>query len=93
MDSRFMSESRIHLPFIGGRRLQLNLRGETRTRSLTKTLVYRTVVIGLLAAVTYAFTGNVGETTLITVVFNAAGSVVYFGFERLWDSINWGTTG
>jgi len=55
--------------------------------------MYRVVVIALLAAVTYAFTGNAGETTLITIVFNAAGSVVYYGFERLWDSIRWGKRG
>ena len=48
------------------------------------------IVIALLAAVTYAFTGNAGETTVITVVFNIGGAAIYYGFERLWDAIEWG---
>ena len=66
------------------------MKSETRTRSLTKTLSYRVVVAALLAAVAYAFTGNAGQTTVITVVFNAGGTVVYYGYERLWDAITWG---
>jgi len=66
------------------------LKSESRARSLTKTLSYRVIVIALLAAVTYAFTGNAGETTVITVVFNIFGAAIYYGFERLWDAIEWG---
>jgi len=53
-------------------------------------LIYRVIVIALLAAVTYAFTGNAGETTVITVVFNVGGAAIYYAFERLWDAIEWG---
>ena len=66
------------------------MKSESRARSLTKTLTYRVVVIALLAVVTYAFTGNAGETTVITVVFNAGGAAFYYGFERLWDAVEWG---
>lgn len=66
------------------------MKSETRARSLTKTLTYRVIVIALLAAITYAFTGNAGETTVITVVFNIGGAAIYYGFERLWDVIEWG---
>jgi uncharacterized membrane protein len=64
--------------------------GESRARSLAKTVAYRVVAVALLAAVTYAFTGNLGETTLVTIVFNIGGTVAYFGLERLWDGIDWG---
>jgi uncharacterized membrane protein len=63
---------------------------ETRARSLAKTLAYRIVAIVLLAVVTYVFTGNPGETTLVTIIFNAAGAAAYYGLERLWDGIGWG---
>ena len=66
------------------------MKSETRARSFAKTLSYRVIVIALLAAVTYAFTGNAGETTVITLVFNAGGAAIYYGFERLWDAIEWG---
>lgn len=66
------------------------MKSESRARSLTKTLTYRVIVIALLAAVTYAFTGNAGETTVITAVFNIGGAAIYYGFERLWDAIEWG---
>ena len=66
------------------------MKSESRTRSLTKTLSYRVIIIALLAAVTFTFTGNAGETTVITVVFNIGGAVIYYVFERLWDAIEWG---
>ncbi len=53
-------------------------------------LSYRIVIFALLAAITYYFTGNAGQTTVISIVFNVLGSVVYYGYERLWDVIQWG---
>jgi len=50
------------------------------------------VIAALLALITFYFTGNPGTTTIITIVFNLGGAVVYYGFERLWDAINWGKT-
>lgn len=66
---------------------------ETKARSLAKTLAYRVVAVVLLAAVTYVFTGNPGETTVVTLVFNAGGTAAYYGLERLWDGIDWGKAG
>ncbi len=53
-------------------------------------VTYRIVIVALLAAITLYYTGNPGEATAITIVFNAGGSAVYYGFERLWGSIEWG---
>ena len=69
------------------------MNSETRWRSLGKTLSYRVVVIALLAAITYGLTGNPGETTIITIAFNTSAAVIYYVFERLWGSINWGKRG
>ena len=53
-------------------------------------IAYRVLVFALLAAVTYYFTGNASQTTVISVVFNVAGSLAYYVYERLWDAIPWG---
>jgi len=58
---------------------------------MAKTLTYRVVVFALLAAITFYFTGNAGQTTVIAVVFNVAGALVYYIFERLWNAITWGS--
>jgi len=44
----------------------------------------------MLALLTFYFTGDPGTTTIITVLFNLGGAAVYYGFERLWDTISWG---
>ncbi|HEV2227306.1 MAG TPA: DUF2061 domain-containing protein [Nitrososphaerales archaeon] len=66
------------------------MKSETRARSIVKTLAYRTIIAAILALLTYYFTGSATTTTIITVLFNVMGAAVYYGFERLWDSINWG---
>ena len=53
---------------------------------------YRVAVTALLAAITFFLTGNTGITAVVTVVFNVSGSLVYYVFERLWDSVPWGRT-
>jgi uncharacterized membrane protein len=44
-------------------------------------------------AVTYYFTGNTAQTTIISVVFNVFGTVIYYFFERIWGDIKWGKLG
>jgi len=63
---------------------------ETRIRSLLKMGAYRIAVIALLAVITFYFTGNAGETGVITVLFNAGGAIRYYGYERPRDAIGWG---
>jgi len=63
---------------------------ESRTRSLTKMITYRIVIVILSFAITYYFTGDAGQTTTISAVFNVAGSVVYYAYERVWGAIQWG---
>lgn len=63
---------------------------ETRRRSLAKTIAYRAVATALLFAVTYAYTGNPGESTAISIVFNVLAAVAYYALERLWNVTDWG---
>ena len=59
-------------------------------RTVVKMISYRIVIFALLMAITYYFTGNAGQTTTISIIFNVAGSVVYYVYERLWGAIGWG---
>ena len=63
---------------------------DSRARSVAKMLSYRIAVIALLEAITFYFTGNAGEATAITIVFNIGGSLIYYEYERLWDAVAWG---
>ena len=63
---------------------------DSRGRTLAKTMVYRVVAIALLAGITYYYTGNAGEATTITILFNVMGTVAYYGLERLWEYVLWG---
>jgi len=63
---------------------------DSRERSLAKTIVYRLVAIALLAALSFYYTGNAGEATTITILFNVLGALAYYGLERLWENVEWG---
>jgi uncharacterized membrane protein len=63
---------------------------ETRKRSLVKMIVYRAVLTALLAAITWLFTGNTGQTTIITIVFSLSATALYYVHERVWNGIRWG---
>jgi uncharacterized membrane protein len=66
------------------------LNSDSKKRTVVKMISYRIVIFALLMAITYYFTGNAGQTTTISIIFNVAGSVVYYVYERLWGAIGWG---
>jgi uncharacterized membrane protein len=63
---------------------------ESRKRSLVKMLVYRALLTALLAAISWVFTGNAGQTTIITIVFSVSATAIYYLHERLWNKMSWG---
>ncbi len=65
---------------------------DSTKRTLAKTAVYRGSITVLLFGLLWAFTGNIYETSLVTIVFNVAATVIYYFHERLWGRINWGNT-
>jgi uncharacterized membrane protein len=65
--------------------------GESRQRSVVKMLTYRVILTGLLAVISWIFTANVGQTTVITVVFSISATAIYYLHERIWNEIRWGT--
>ena len=48
------------------------------------------MAIALLAGITYYYTGDAGEASVITILFNVTGGIAYYGLERLWDAVPWG---
>lgn len=62
---------------------------ETRKRSLTKSIIWRVMGIGLLALITYLVTGSWITTALVTVLHHGTFIFVYYLHERLWLKIKW----
>ena len=59
-------------------------------RILAKTILYRGIVTIILFAVSWFFTGNIIDTTTITITFNVLATIAYFLHEKMWDKISWG---
>ncbi len=58
-------------------------------RIIVKTVIYRGIVTLILFVVSWFFTGNLVDTTTITVVFNVLATIAYFFHEKMWDKIGW----
>lgn len=63
---------------------------ETKTRSLVRSIVWRICATLITLAVVYAFTGNIGQSSGITLVAAALSMAAYYGHERIWNRIVWG---
>ena len=63
---------------------------ENKRRTLIKTAVYRGSTTVLLFALSWVFTNNVYETSLITILFNVIATAIYYFHERFWSKIDWG---
>jgi uncharacterized membrane protein len=59
-------------------------------RIIMKTIIYRGIVTAILFGVSWVFTGNLIDTTTITVIFNVLATIAYFFHEKMWDKISWG---
>ncbi len=64
---------------------------DSTKRTLAKTAVYRGSITVLLFALLWLFTNDIYETSLVTIIFNVAATIIYYFHERMWDKIRWGT--
>lgn len=62
-------------------------------RTLVKTLTYRVFMFLITAAVALGVTGNIADAVNIGLATNVLKTLTYFGYERVWSRIHWGTTG
>jgi len=60
------------------------------TRSLTKAVTYRIVIIVLDFTAVYLLTGRVETALGFMIVSNIYTSIAYYFHERIWNAINWG---
>ena len=63
---------------------------ETRMRSIAKSFVWRIISIVVLVTVAYFITGDIKETTGITIIFQIILAALYYAHERAWAKIAWG---
>ncbi len=64
--------------------------GEMKRRSWVKSIIWRVIGIFILGGLSWLVTRDWQETTIITVVFHAVRTVLYYYHERMWDKIEWG---
>ena len=63
---------------------------DTKRRSWVKSLIWRAMGIIILGSAAYLITGNWSKTGIITVIFHAIRTVLYYYYERIWNRIKWG---
>lgn len=64
---------------------------ESKRRAIVKAISYRGLVTAILAALSWTFTASADQTTLITVAYAILATIGYYGHERVWNRILWGT--
>jgi len=63
---------------------------DAHKRSLVKAVIYRTGSIVLLAGLSWLFTRDFVQMSLITVTYEVIAMLGYYIHERLWEQIRWG---
>ena len=63
---------------------------ETKTRSAVKTVLWRVIATLITWGTLYYFTGQLFESSKITIVAAIIGMAVYYLYERAWNNIDWG---
>ena len=64
---------------------------ESKKRAIIKAVSYRALVTAILAVLSWTFTANANQTTIITLVYATLATIGYYGHERLWNRITWET--
>ena len=65
-------------------------KSETKARSLAKTILWRIIATINSYAVLAAFANSSSGNFSKAIYMNITGFFVYYGFERLCNSISWG---
>jgi len=63
---------------------------DKRLRSIIKSATYRIIAFIVLLAITWYATGDLVQTTFISVTFQTIQLFLYYIHERLWERVNWG---
>ena len=60
------------------------------SRAVAKTLGYRLLMVCITVAVAFLVVGDAGQALSIGLAANVVKTGTYFGYERLWDRVDWG---
>jgi len=63
---------------------------DSNKRSLFKALIYKSGSVALLAILSYEFTKDLIQMSLITVTYEVIAALGYYVHERLWERVSWG---
>ena len=63
---------------------------ESLKRSLAKTIIWRVIGTLITWAVVYAYTGELANSTNISLIVAVFLAVGYYVNERVWNNIEWG---
>ena len=63
---------------------------DTHARSWVKSITWRVIGIFILGGITWFFTHDWEQTSLITITFHSIRLVLYYYHERAWQRIGWG---
>jgi len=64
--------------------------GETRKRSIAKSIVWRVICIIVSILTSYALTARWDIAVAIGSVYNIITMILYYFHERIWNSVKWG---
>jgi len=64
-----------------------------RRRAIAKTALYRMLMVCITVGVAFAVTDDPAAALNIGVAANVVKTGTYYGYERLWDRIDWGLAG
>jgi uncharacterized membrane protein len=64
--------------------------GETKRRAMVKAITYRVIVAITLAAISWFYTGNLFDTSAISITYTIIAMIVYYIHERAWIKVKWG---
>jgi len=63
---------------------------ETHRRSLVKAATYRLFATTIVFAVAFVHTGNLAPSAKIGLSAAVAKTLLYYVWERLWSTVDWG---
>lgn len=74
----------------GVRRFVTRSPHQARLRAVVKTLCYRLLMVVITITVAWVVVGDLTDALNIGIVANVVKTGTYYGYERLWDRIEWG---
>jgi uncharacterized membrane protein len=64
--------------------------GESRKRSIAKSIVWRIICIVVSILTSYVLTARWDIAVAIGSIYNIITMILYYFHERLWNNIKWG---